>query len=62
MDKIINLLLKKLKLLKEKICFWLVKNFALFGVAKLLQEKNNYELSAIVDSNESLKNLLQNKK
>jgi hypothetical protein len=61
-DKIINLLLKKLKLLKEKICFWLVKNFALFGVAKLLQEKNNYELSAIVDSNESLKNLFTEQK
>ena len=41
--------------MSEKILFWLDAEYIHFGIAKYLQEEENYELYAIFDFNHHLK-------
>ena len=36
--------------MKEKICFWINRNFLLYGIAKFFQDNYNYDLYAILDA------------
>lgn len=44
----------------RKICFWINKNFIQYGIAKLFQDNYDYELYAIVDGPQSVKDFFKN--
>ena len=46
--------------MKQKICVWINNNFVQLGVAKYLQDKENFELYAIVDSTTGIEEIIKN--
>jgi len=48
--------------MKKKIIFWIDDSHVLFGVAKFLQEKYDYELFSVYDLNHISKNFYKNQK
>ena len=48
--------------MKKKICLWINNNFGLLAVAKYLQNHEDYELYAIIDSSTGIEEVIKNQK